>query len=69
MIRDTNHTDTDRMRMIQTLVTMVNGLGVLSPAEGIETAAEAKTCCEPGFNLAQGSCYGYPIPAAGSGKF
>jgi EAL domain-containing protein (putative c-di-GMP-specific phosphodiesterase class I) len=69
LIRDINNADPNRMRMVQTLVTMVNDLGILSLAEGIETAAEAETCCALGFNLAQGYYYGYPIPATITGNF
>ena len=69
LIRDINNADINRKRMVQALVTMVNDLGILSLAEGIETAAEAEACCALGFNLGQGYYYGYPIPAAGTGNF
>jgi EAL domain-containing protein (putative c-di-GMP-specific phosphodiesterase class I) len=69
LIRDINNADANRMRMVQTLVTMVNDMGILSLAEGIETAAEAETCRMLGFNLAQGYHYGHPIPAPGNGSF
>lgn len=69
LIRDINTADVNRKRVVQTLVTMVNDLGILSLAEGVETAAEAETCRALGFNLAQGYHFGYPIPAPANGKF
>jgi len=64
LIRDIDTADQNRLRMVQTLVKMVNDLGILSLAEGVETATEAATCLDLGFDLAQGYYYGYPTPAA-----
>lgn len=63
LIRDINRADPTRMRMVQTLVTMVKDLGICPLAEGVETAEEAETCHELGFELAQGFFYGHPVPA------
>jgi EAL domain-containing protein (putative c-di-GMP-specific phosphodiesterase class I) len=48
--------------MVKTLVTMVRDFGISPLAEGIETDAEAKTCQEVGFELAQGYHFGRPAP-------
>jgi EAL domain-containing protein (putative c-di-GMP-specific phosphodiesterase class I) len=62
LIRSLDTADPNRLRMVRTLVTMVKDLGILSLAEGIETAAEADACKELGFELAQGYYFGYPAP-------
>jgi EAL domain-containing protein (putative c-di-GMP-specific phosphodiesterase class I) len=36
-------------------------LGIITLAEGIETAGEAQTCREIGFELMQGYFFGRPI--------
>jgi len=55
--------DSHRMRMLQSLVKMVQDLDIAALAEGIETAEEAHACQELGFELAQGFFYGRPAPA------
>lgn len=68
LIRGIDTADENRLKMLRTLVGMVKDLGILSLAEGIETAQEAKTCQELGFELAQGYFFGYPVPAAGTDR-
>lgn len=63
LIRGLDVNDTNRMRMMQSLVNMVQDLNISALAEGIETADEAKACLELGFDLAQGFYYGRPAPA------
>ena len=63
LIRNIDQADRARYRMLETLVQMVSELNIQSLAEGIETAEEAKTCQELGFDLAQGFYYGRPSPA------
>ena len=63
LIREINLADTHRRRMIETLVKMVRDLDISALAEGIESAEEAMTCRELGFDLAQGFYYGRPAPA------
>ncbi|SMP53497.1 EAL domain, c-di-GMP-specific phosphodiesterase class I (or its enzymatically inactive variant) [Neorhodopirellula lusitana] len=63
LIRGIEVGDTNRMRMLQSLVNMVQDLEIAALAEGIETAEEANACLELGFDLAQGYYYGRPAPA------
>lgn len=63
LIRNIDQADGARRQMLSTLVKMVGDLEILSLAEGVETAAEAATCRELGFDLAQGYYYGRPSPA------
>jgi EAL domain-containing protein (putative c-di-GMP-specific phosphodiesterase class I) len=51
-----------RQQMIGALVDMVIELGIQPLAEGVETAVEAETCRELGFELAQGYYFGRPTP-------
>jgi EAL domain-containing protein (putative c-di-GMP-specific phosphodiesterase class I) len=63
LIRGLDINDTHRMRMLQSLVSMVQDLDIAALAEGIETIDEARACQEIGFDLAQGYFYGRPAPA------
>ncbi|MEM6779952.1 MAG: EAL domain-containing protein, partial [Planctomycetota bacterium] len=63
LIRGIDRNDTNRMRMMQALVTMVRDLDIKALAEGIETIEEAEACQELGFDLAQGYYFGRPAPA------
>jgi len=62
LIHGIDHADAARQRMLQTLVQMVRELDIRALAEGIETAQEAATCQEIGFDLAQGYFFGRPTP-------
>ena len=62
LIRDIDHRSQKHLIMVKTLVTMVRDFGISPLAEGIETDAEAKTCQEVGFELAQGYHFGRPAP-------
>jgi len=61
-IRGIDQASASRQGMVETLVKLVKELGVLSLAEGVETAGEAETCIQLGFELAQGYHYGRPAP-------
>lgn len=63
LIRRIDVADCQRRRMMETLVQMVRDLDIRALAEGIETAAEAESCKELGFDFAQGFFYGRPSPA------
>ena len=67
LIRDIHLASAERQEMLGTLVRMVNNLGVLPLAEGIECVDEHTTCLQLGFQLAQGFLYGRPAPAFSSG--
>lgn len=62
LIHGIDHAVDARRRMLETLVQMVRDLDIKALAEGIETEAEALTCEEIGFDLAQGYFYGRPAP-------
>jgi EAL domain-containing protein (putative c-di-GMP-specific phosphodiesterase class I) len=51
------------LKWIQSLLAATRELGVRALAEGIETAAEAASCRDLGFDLAQGYHFGRPKPA------
>ena len=63
LIRGLSVVDDNRMRMLRSLVSMVQDLNISALAEGIETIEEAEACQEIGFDLAQGFYYGRPAPA------
>ncbi len=63
LIRGLDISDLNRMRMLQSLVMMVQDLDISALAEGIETKEEAEACLALGFDLAQGYYYGRPAPA------
>lgn len=63
LIRGLDVDDLHRMRMLQSLVNMVQDLDIAALAEGIETSGEAEACAALGFDLAQGYLYGRPAPA------
>ena len=60
LIHNLHLASAQRHEMIATLVTMVNGLGIASIAEGIECNDEAELCWQLGFDYAQGFHYGKP---------
>ncbi len=57
----------DGRRLLAALLRMVHDLGIVSIAEGIETAQAADNCRELGFQLMQGFYFG--VPAKGSEWF
>ena len=55
----------DRLQMLESLVLMSRQLGIVTLAEGIETAGEAETCRRMGFELMQGYLFGRPMSRPG----
>ncbi len=51
-----------KLRVVRSLVSVARDLGVRTVAEGLETAEDAATCAELGFELAQGFHFGRPEP-------
>lgn len=51
----------DRLQLVESLVQLARQLGIVTLAEGIETAGEAQTCRQIGFELMQGYFFGRPI--------
>ena len=49
-------------QMVSTFIKASHDLGILTLAEGIECAEEAKVCRELGFDLGQGYFFGRPVP-------
>ncbi len=60
MIRNIHQASTERQKMLQDLVKMVQNLGVEALAEGVELAEEDEICRQMGFNLVQGFYHGRP---------
>ena len=63
LICNINSSGPDRQRFVKYLVDAVNQLGVITLAEGVETAGESDACSEMGFVLGQGYHYGVPQPS------
>jgi len=62
----------NHMRMVQSLVKMCRQLGIVTLAEGVESAAEAAACRKLGFELMQGFHFGRPeepSPSAADSTF
>jgi len=53
-----------RQQVVAALVQMVNDLGTMPLAEGVELASTHKTLCQMGFRLGQGYYYGRPASAS-----
>jgi EAL domain-containing protein (putative c-di-GMP-specific phosphodiesterase class I) len=49
-----------RQQMLGTLVRMARDLGILTLAEGVESAEDSQACLQLGFQLGQGYFYGRP---------
>jgi EAL domain-containing protein (putative c-di-GMP-specific phosphodiesterase class I) len=49
-------------QMVATFIKASHDLGILTLAEGIECAEEARVCREIGFDLGQGYFFGRPVP-------
>jgi EAL domain-containing protein (putative c-di-GMP-specific phosphodiesterase class I) len=63
LIRDIHLSPPRHQQMVAKLVQMVRELGSASLAEGVESEAEHRCCCDMGFELGQGYHYGKPLPA------
>lgn len=53
----------DRQQLIESLVSISKQLGIVTLAEGVETAEEAEACKKVAFELMQGYFYGRPAAA------
>lgn len=62
LVRDIDQAPVIRQKMLETLVAIVNDLGVVSIAKGLETEAEFRICRELGFRCGQGNVVGLPVP-------
>jgi EAL domain-containing protein (putative c-di-GMP-specific phosphodiesterase class I) len=60
MICGIDSAEASRCQLIETLVGMCRQLGIVTLAEGVETAGEAKACRALGFELMQGYYFGRP---------
>ena len=60
MISGLDKAEASRRQLVETLVGMCRQLGIVTLAEGVETAGEAKTCRAIGFELMQGFHFGRP---------
>ncbi len=60
LVRNIESRGSPRYQMLQTLNTMISGLGVRTLAEGIETEETAVLCREIGIDFFQGFLYGHP---------
>lgn len=62
LVQNIHEAPRQRQQMVQMLVTYAGELGVITLAEGIEKAEEAKMCQQLGFECAQGFYFGKPMP-------
>jgi EAL domain-containing protein (putative c-di-GMP-specific phosphodiesterase class I) len=60
LIEGFDRADASRRQLIESLVNMCRQLGIVTLAEGVETAGEAGACRNVGFELMQGYYYGRP---------
>lgn len=63
LIHEIDRASHERQRMLASLVSIVNDLGIASLAEGVETAAEYEACRQMGFGFGQGFYFGRPALA------
>ena len=63
MIRNIDKAPAPNQRMLKGLVDIALDLEIVPLAEGIETEGEHETCCQIGFQMAQGYFYGRPVSA------
>jgi EAL domain-containing protein (putative c-di-GMP-specific phosphodiesterase class I) len=54
----------ERQKVVSMIVRMVNELGIVSLAEGVEEAEDHKVLAQMGFQLGQGFFYGRPSPVS-----
>lgn len=59
-IRNIDTASPSRQSLLESLVRMVQSLGIASLAEGVESAGEAAVCRQLGFDFAQGYHFGHP---------
>ena len=59
-IRNIDSAPASRQNLLESLVRMVQSLGIAPLAEGVESAGEAAVCRQLGFDFAQGYFYGRP---------
>jgi EAL domain-containing protein (putative c-di-GMP-specific phosphodiesterase class I) len=57
-----------KQRLVADLVRLVNDLGSIALAEGLEAEADAGVCREMGFRLLQGFLIGRPVPVESLGE-
>lgn len=62
LIREIHLASPAHRQLVGTLVKMVQDLGIVAIAEGVETDPEMEACRELGFELAQGYLFGCPGP-------
>ena len=62
LIKDIHLSPASRQEVVATLVKMVNELGIVSLAEGVEDKGEHETLKQMGFRLGQGYLYAKPAP-------
>ncbi len=60
LIQGINHAPPHRQQVVALLARMVNELGIIALAEGVETAEEDATLRQMGFRMGQGFFYGRP---------
>jgi len=60
LVMNLDKANVNRRQLVESLVKMCRQLGIVTLAEGIETAAEAQVCRLIGFELMQGFYYGRP---------
>jgi EAL domain-containing protein (putative c-di-GMP-specific phosphodiesterase class I) len=69
LISGIDKSGTSRQQMVGSLVAMCRQLGIVTLAEGVETAGEVEVCRQIGFELMQGYFFGRPVasspPASG----
>lgn len=61
LVQNLDSASVERQHMLSSLVKMVNQLGIIPLAEGIESAENHDICQQMGFKLGQGFLYGYPV--------
>ena len=62
LIRNIDRAPVRKQKLLEGLVKMAQELGIHAVAEGVESEAEAATCRELGFPMAQGYHFGRPAP-------
>lgn len=62
IITGLDQADSTRQRFVRCLIDAIRNMGVISLAEGIETADELQVCRDLGFELGQGYFLGMPNP-------
>src|SRR4030095_5636818 len=65
LICDIDKTGASRQQMVGSLVAMCRQLGIITLAEGVETAGEVDICRQIGFELMQGFFFGKPVAPPG----